>query len=312
MSTSTSTVPARGGGGATVGFFGKLKTGLKLSRDSLGVVRAHPKLVVFPLLGALASLAFWIAFLVPLFVAGLFGTGAELVVLFVLYFLTTFAATFFTAALVFAVNQAFHGEEPLVGESLRAAWRRKGPILVWSAVAATVSVLLKKLQESNSAVARVLSSLFAVGWAVMTFFIVPVIVFEDDVTARSMFTRSAETFRDTWGESIGAGMGVTLIQFLVGLVGVVVAVGVALALAIVFPSAGLVLGIFLVAGVLVGTYLLGQTIWGITKTALYVYAAEERIPEQFADFDFETLDGRAAHRATPGKVANPPRHLDAD
>lgn len=73
---------------------------------------------------------------------------------------------------------------------------------------------------------------------------------------------------------------------------------------------GFVLGVVLVAAVLVLTYLLGQTIWGITKTALYVYAAEERVPEQFADFDFATLGGRTEKRATPGRVAQPWTHLD--
>lgn len=158
-------------------------------------------------------------------------------------------------------------------------------------------------------VAQLLSSVFALGWTVMTFFIVPVIVFEE-VTVTSMFSRSAETFRDTWGESLGVGLGVTLIQFVIAIIGVLVAIAVAVVLGAVVPVAGLVLGIVLVGGVLVGTFLLGQTIWAITKTALYVYAAEERIPEQFADFDFETLDGRTEQTATPGQVRNPRLHLN--
>ena len=153
-----------------------------------------------------------------------------------------------------------------------------------------------------------LASVFALGWTVLTFFIVPVIVFED-VSARSMFTRSGQTFRDTWGESIGAGFGIAIIQFLIAIIGVVIAIVLALIIAAVFPLAGIVAGIFLVAGALVCTYLIGQMIWAVTKTALYVYAAEEFVPEQFANFDFETLDGRAEHTATPGRVDAPPRHL---
>ena len=309
MSSITPTPPGGAGRGSGIGFFGKFKTGLKLSKDSLGVIRDHPKLLVFPAMGALSSLVFWIVFLLPLVVAQFFGSGIEYVVLFFLYFVTTFTATFFTAGLVFAVNQAFHGEEPSVREALAAAWQRKGPILVWSAIAATVSVILKKLEESNSAVVGILSALFALGWSVMTFFMVPVIVFED-VTVTSMFRRSAETFRETWGESIGVGLGVTLIQFLVGIVGVAIAVVLALVLGAIVPVAGLVFGVFLVGGALVLTYLVGQTVWGITKTALYVYAAEDRVPEQFENFDFETLEGRTERPATPGNVEQPRAHLD--
>ena len=307
MSTSTSSIPG-GRHGKGPGFFGRAKTGLKLSKNSLGVVRDHPKLLVFPFLGALSTLGFWILFLVPLWISGLIGSGAEIVVLFVLYFVTTFASTFFTASLVFAVNQTFHGEEPNLGECMRAAWRRKGAIFVWSAIAATVSLVLKKLEETDSPVAGVLASLFSLGWTVVTFFIVPVIVFED-VSARSMFTRSGQTFRETWGESIGTGFGVAIIQFLIAIVGIVVSVLLALAIATVSPLTGIVVGIFLVAGALICTYLIGQMIWAVTKTALYVYAAEELVPEQFANFDFETLDGRTDHAASPGQIDAPPRHL---
>ena len=308
MASRTSVVPSRDTSGSGGGFFGRLRTGLKLSKDSLAVIRDHPKLLAFPLLGGIATIGFWIVFLIPLWIAGLFGSGIEIVVLFMLYFLTTFSATFFTASLVFAVNQAFHGEEPLLGESMRAAWQRKTAIAVWAIVAATVSVILKKAEESNNPLARIMSSLFAVGWTVMTFFIVPVIVFED-VNARSMFSRSASTFRDTWGESIGVGMGVTIIQFLLGILAVAVAVAIAGVLWLLSPAAGRFVGILLVVSALVVTYLIGQTIWAVTKTALYVYAAEERVPEQFADFDFATLDGRTSRPATPGTVRDPPRHL---
>lgn len=307
MPAGTSFVSSSSSGSAVTGFFGKLKTGLKLSKDSLGVIQDHPKLLLFPLFGGLATLLFWIAFLVPLWISGVIGTGAEFAVLFLLYFLTTFTATFFTASLVFAVNQAFHGEEPQLGESMRAAWRRKGPILVWSVIAATVSLILKKAQESNNLISRLLASFFALGWTVLTFFIVPVIVFED-VTVRSMFTRSGETFRSTWGESIGVSFGVTIIQFGLALVGILIALVIAALFWLIMPAAGIVVGIFLIGGVLVGSYLIGQTVWGITKTALYVYAAEDRVPEQFADFDFATLDGRT-DGATPGNIQNPPRHL---
>ncbi|WP_255192684.1 DUF6159 family protein [Natronobeatus ordinarius] len=309
MSSTTPNLPGGASNRSGTGFFGKFKTGLKLSKDSLGVIRDHPKLLVFPAMGALSSLAFWIVFLLPLVIAQFFGSGIEYVVLFFLYFVTTFMATFFTAGLVFAVNQAFHGEEPSVREGLQAAWQRKGPILVWSAIAATVSVILKKLEESDHAAVRILSSLFALGWTVMTFFMVPVIVFEE-VTVKSMFTRSAETFRDTWGESMGVGLGVTLIQVLMGIVGVAIAVVLSLVIGAIVPVAGIVLGIFLVGGALVLTYLVGQTVWAITKTALYVYAAEDRVPEQFENFDFETLEGRTERAATPGKVKQPKAHLD--
>ena len=282
-----------------MGVVANLKTGLTLSLDSLTVLREYPKLLAFPAISGVATTVFFVVLYFGVFVAGFLGGGiAEYVALFVLYFVTTFVASLFTAALVHAVNDTFHERDPSVGRSVRAAWRMKGPIVVWSAIAAVVSLIIRQLEESNSPLSGIAASLFSLGWTITTFFIIPVIVFEDvDVT--SMFTRSAETFADTWGETLGAGLGLGLIQLLLAVGCVVVAVGLAAVVATISPGAGLLAGAFVVVFGLLVAYLVGQTIRGIAKTALYLYAREGTVPEAFTDFDFETLDGRAEHKATP-------------
>jgi len=289
------------GGVGGIGFFDRLRTGWTLTKDSFGVLREYPALAVFPLLAGISSAIFLVAFLVPLWIANLFGSGLEFVVLFVLYFLTTFASTYFACALVYAANEAFHGCDPDVVDSMKAVSDRLGPIVVWSIISATVSVVLKSIEDSDSGVARVLGSLFALGWAVMTFFIVPVIVFEE-VSVTSMFSKSASAFRDTWGETIGAGFGITLIVTLVGIVLALGALMISVPVAAVFPGPGILLTVLLLLGVVVVTYLLSQTIWGIAKTALYVYAVEGQVPEGFENFDFETLGGRSEGNASPGRA----------
>lgn len=282
-----------------MGFLANLKTGWTLSIDSLTVLREHPKLLAFPAISGLATAAFFVFLYLGVFVAGFIGGGAELVALFVLYFVTTFVASFFTAALVYAVNDTFHEREPSIGRSVRAAWEMKAPLAIWSFIAAVVSILIRKLEESNSPLSGIAASLFSLGWAVTTFFIIPVIVFED-VGVKSMFVRSGETFKETWGETLGAGLGLGIIQFLLALAAIVVGVGVFFLVAIVSPTAGVGLGILVVVLGLLAAYLIGQTIRGIAKTALYLYAREGTVPEEFTDFDFETLGGRTERTATPG------------
>ena len=286
-----------------VGFFDRLKTGWTLTKDSVGVIREHPKLLVFPLLAAVASIFFLVLLFLPLVLADVIGGGLEYVVLFVLYFLTTFFSTYFAAALVYAANETFHGREPEIRASMRAINGRLGPIAVWAAISATVSVLLRMLEDADNPTASILRSLFALGWSIMTFFVVPVLVFED-VSATEMFERSGETFRDTWGETLGAGFGITAIVAVLGLALVVVALVVSAPLVAAFQGAGIALAVVLVALALVFTYLVSQTVWGIAKTALYVYAAEGITPAQFENFDFETLGGRTERRATPGTRSN--------
>ena len=282
-----------------VGFVDRLKTGWTLTKDSVGVIREYPKLLVFPLLAAVASVFFLVFLFLPLVLADVIGGGLEYVVLFVLYFLTTFVSTYFAAALVYAANETFHGREPEIRSSMRAINGRLGPIAVWAVISATVSVLLRTLEDADNPVASILRSLFALGWSIMTFLVVPVLVFED-VSATEMFERSGETFMDTWGETLGAGFGITAIVAVLGVVLVLAALVVSAPLVAAFQGAGVALAIVLVALALVFTYLTSQTVWGIAKTALYVYAAEGTTPSQFENFDFQTLGGRTERRATPG------------
>ncbi len=282
------------------GFFDRLKTGWTLTKDSVGVIRDHPKLLVFPLLAGLSSIVFLVLFFLPLVLANVVGGGLEYVVLFGLYFVTTFFSTYFSAALVYAANEAFHGRDPVIGDSMRAINDSLGPIVVWSLISATVSILFRILENSDNPLASILRALFALGWSIMTFFIVPVLVFED-VSARSMFERSGSTFKETWGETLGAGFGITAIVIGIGIALVVTALAVSVPVLAVFPGGGIVLAVVLVALALVFTYLISQTVWGIAKTALYVYAEEGIAPSQFENFDFETLGGRTERKATPGR-----------
>ncbi len=286
-----------------IGIFSRLKTGLTLTRDSLSVLKHHPDLMLFPLAGGIVSLLFGAMLYLTVFVGGLVGTGVEYVALFVFYFTTTFLASFFTAALVYSVNDAFHGRNPTLRNGMAAAWEMKGPLAVWSVISAIVGVLLNSLENSDSGLARIAASLFALGWTVTTFFIIPVIVFED-VSTKEMFTKSAGAFRDTWGETLGAGFGIGLVQLIGGLLGVAIVLAIGGGLFVVMPAVGISVVVLGVIGVVVAVYLVGQTIQGITKTALYLYAAEGTVPDEFDNFDFTTLGGRTEQSGTPGGAAS--------
>ena len=268
-----------------MGIFGRLATGLRLARGSLAVLRDHPKLLAFPLIGGVAGLVF----IATLLGGAVVGTGGEsgpvlYAALFGIYVGSTFIASFFTAALMHATRETFHGEQPSVRRSMAAAWRHKWSLLAWAVVAAVVGVLIRALEESNELVAQVVAVFFALGWAVMTYFVVPVIVFED-TGLRGTFSRSGGLVKELWGESLGAEAGVSIVTFLLVLVGVVVT---AVAF-FVLPSgtlAGFLVVVAIGAVAIVGALLVGMALTGIAKTALYVYATEDETPPYFGGMDF--------------------------
>ena len=274
-----------------MGVLQQFRTGLTLTRDSLAVLRAHPDLMLFPLLSAVATLLFGALLYLTVFVGELIGGGIEYLALFGLYFVTTFIASFFTAALVSSVDEAFHGRNPTLRGGMAAAWEMKTELAVWSVISAVVGVILRSLERSDSAVSRIIAGFFALGWTITTFFIIPVIVFED-VSVSEMFSQSAGTFRDTWGETFSSTLGIGLIQFVLWIIGMALVVAVGGVLFTVVPAVGTSTVILGAGGLTVGVYLVGQTVQGIAKTALYVYAAEGLVPSEFDNFEFETMGGR--------------------
>ena len=271
------------------GVFRRFKIGFGMARRSGRVLRAHPNLLILPLLGGIAGLAFVGTLFGALYAGGVLDSGGPLlyVVLFAVYLVETFVASFFAAALVTATRTAFRGETPTVGDSLRAAWDHKLPLLVWSVIAAVVGVLIQAIESQDNLLAEILASVFAVAWSVMTYFVVPVIVFED-TSVSGMFKQSASTFKNTWGESIGVMGAINLVTFLLMLLGALLGVSVYLIVpAGIGVAAAIAVG---VTGVVLGQ-LVGKSLTGIAKTALYVYATEQTAPAHFEDMDFSKLGG---------------------
>jgi hypothetical protein len=123
----------------------------------------------------------------------------------------------------------------------------------------------------------------------MTYFVVPVIVFRDP-SVRGMFKESARTFKDTWGESIGAMGAINVVTLLLTLAGAAVAAGIFFLL----PAAGsarTVLTVVVGGSAVVFGVLVGKTLTGVAKTALYVYATEDVAPKYFEDMDFAGMGG---------------------
>jgi MFS family permease len=272
-----------------MGLFSRLKTGFGMARRSGRVLRAHPNLLVFPLVGGIAGIAFLITLFGSLYASGLYeqSNAALYAVLFVAYVVETFVASFFSAALVSATRTAFRGEQPSVRRAMAAAWERKYPLLAWSVIAAVIGVVIRAIESQDNIVARILAGLFAVAWSVLTYFVIPVIVFRDP-SVTEMLKESGKTFKDTYGESIGAMGAINIVTFLLMLGAAALGV---LAFVALPGSVGLLGAILLGGSAMVFAALVGNALTGVAKTALYVYATEDRSPEFFDDMDLRSLGG---------------------
>ena len=251
----------------------KYRRGFAITRDSLRVFTQEPNLMILPVLSLLAvgsafavlsAIVFQQGLVESLLTNDLYKYGA----LFCAIAISSSVATFFNAAVVHCAAQLFDGNSTSVREGLAAAWRARRRIAVWAVVAATLGTVLYILDEKFGVVGSLTRTIFDIAWALLTFFIVPVIVLDQRRSLRRQLRRSGSLFRETWGESVSATLGVSFVFLLVSLPGVALGAVGYFVLNGVLATGALVGG----GGIVVASIVGSQTASAIVRTALYRYA----------------------------------------
>ena len=272
----------------------RIGRGWGIAKASWAVVKLHPKLLLLPIFSGLAFIALVGAIGLSVF-AGAKGDSVRHFVeniqpdgpvawalLFAFYFACTFIIVFFNAALIFCALQSFAGKEPSLRAGLATAAGRLPQILAWALVAATVGLILNVLQsflkDRLGFIGALLGGIAETAWAVVTYFVVPVVVV-DGVGPIEAVRRSSAILKRTWGEAIGGegGLGfisvlfflpVVLLFGLLGSAGVGVWASPPVAVALIGAVA-----VYLVALVVVFTAL-----GTIFRTGAYIYATTGKAP----------------------------------
>jgi hypothetical protein len=257
---------------------GRLRTGVRLAGQSASVLQGTPRLMIYPLVGGLAIGAF-----VLTAVGGLVATdGSESLAvtvgtLLLAYAGASFLASFSIAALSWATRESFAGRDPSVSAAFRAAAGHLPALLSWALLSALVGIVLRSIEESSDIVGTIISALLSLGWSALTYFVIPVVVFED-AGPTTMLQESAGLVRDTWGEAIGSEFGVGIVSVLLALPGVAV-----LAATLLFVEGGELVGLGLIGGgvLLAAGLVAGYTLSAIVKVALYAVARDDATPDAF-------------------------------
>ncbi len=269
---------------------GRFENSLALAKASWRVLRDDRQLAVLPLCSMVASLLVALTFLAPIALVAHDGsTGGwtvkpvDWVLAVAGYLVLTYVVVFFNAALVFAADRRLAGEQITLGEALRAASQRSHVLVPWVVLSATVSLVLRAV-EQRGGLGRLVGSLAGVAWSVVTFLVLPILVLEGTGPIDAV-KRSGELFKRTWGENLMTNAGISLVMMLV-------AVGGAIPLLVLLAIGGAVavLGVVLLVAWIVVVSLVGATLTGILQVALYRFATGGVVP------GFETDDLRGMFR----------------
>jgi hypothetical protein len=267
----------------------KFSRGWHLVGQCVQVFRQDKELILFPVLSLIACVAVLASFGLPIWYSDVLKDLAQdkeelrnpliYVVLYLYYFANYFVMTFFNAALIACAIIRFNGGNPTLGDGLRAATARLPQILGWAAACATVGLVLQLIRSKSKRGGRLVAGLLGMAWSIATFFVVPILVVEKagPVTA---VKRSVALLRKTWGESLTANLGISLIA----MVAMLPAIAAVVAGVLLIAAEQLAWGIPLVAAgmvYIVLVSLVATTLSAILLAALYLYSTTDKVPRYF-------------------------------
>jgi hypothetical protein len=260
--------------------FARFSRSWELIKASGEVLRQDKELLLFPLFSAIATLIVSASFIVPLILTGAFERSiapgdetAYMVFLFLFYLVQYFIIFFFNSALVGAAMIRLDGGDPTVRDGLRIARSRFVQILGYAAIAATVGLILRIIEERAGFIGRWIAGLLGLAFTVATFLTVPILV-SREVGPVEAVKESAALLKKTWGENIigNGGMGILFFLFYLAVIGIgfVFVFGVSQTgnpALIVLTLAMVVLAVVVVA-------LVQSALQGVYSAALYRYASQ--------------------------------------
>ena len=264
-----------------------------VTRKSWAVIKENRYLLGFPLVGFVLSIVPLLVFWAP--AAYFFSVDSNIIgiVLIVLgFFGITTVATLATAGLVAAADEELAGRSSSLGHGLSRAFGRFGTLLRWSIISTIVGLLIGLVRGNGQGgiVAVILRNIIAaaasVMWDVITFFALPVIMFENAGPIDSI-KRSAALVKRKWGTQI---LGGVRIGGLIGLVAILPSILLIVVGAVVAINGLVGIGIpLLILGFLVfaAAMLVASAMRGIFSVALYRFATDGQVASTFTEAELQ-------------------------
>ncbi len=278
---------------------GRFSRGLRLVGVGFTMVRDEPGLMLVPVVAFFAQLVI-VGLAVLALLPGLRdmhdsaagGGSAHLsatqwAIVVVAGVLTMFVSVVSHATIIARVMARFHGQQVSNTEAARAALTKSPQLMAWAFINYVVVSILRSI-GNRGILGLLVGALLRAGWMLASFFVVPVILFEDK-GALAAIKRSVGLCRARWGENIvgNGALGV------VGAVAILLDVAVSIVVGMVFAPLGAVVGaIGLVAILLVLTVASAAF-----NAALYWYAVTDQSPGQYSIGDLQSAYRRNGRKS---------------
>ncbi len=278
-----------------MGFFATISRGWKMSKLSMSVVKKDPELIVYMFICGFLSLLAMIGMSMPQYLEQAWAidsagqmTPAYMGFVFVGYMTISIVVTFWNSAIVANSHIRLTGGDPKFMDGVSAAMSKIHIIILWGIIAGTVGLLLKILNQAAreqkggaAVVAMILTAIGAAVWWMMTFFMIPHMILENQSLGESLKSSKSMFFK-SWGENITSGLGIGIIGFFFIAVIAILTFGMAVALGPLWYI-GVGFGAIGIAVAIAWTNAAEQ----VAVTALYLYSKNGEMPEIYRDLGMD-------------------------
>ena len=284
--------------------FSTIQRSYAIFRQSLSVLRQDKEILVFPVLSGIFTILAFAGIVFGGVVTGTFQRLAEtgdrslegnLIgygVLFVWYFVNWFIVLFFNVGVVACARIRLEGGDPTVADGFRAARENLGRIATWALISATVGLILRMIAERSKLIGVLIAKFLGAAWAIATYFVVPVMIFEKRGAKDSMAS-STQLIRKTWGESLVAAAGVGIVIMLFGIAGLALPI-----IGIFISPTATVIGLATMVLYWIVLSIISSALTGIYRTGLYLYATKGNATPALNGFAANAFSPKGAKGAT--------------
>ena len=274
------------------GFFGNISNTIQLMKSCVKVLKKDRELVLFPIMAAI----FVIGLLGLIYSTGSIELSADneeqmsILPVAILIFGANFIIVFFNSALISAALERLRGGDPNISSGLSHAFKHIHHIFFWSIIVTIMGLIFAAIKANRrqrggfgGIMTQIFASFLEAGWAMMTFFVVPIIVSEN-LGPIAAIKRSSSLFKQTWGNQVAANFGFGIFQIIL----IVISLGIGWFFGLINGTLGIAVGLLCATSSVSIIY----TLEGIYKAALYEHALGEK------PLEFEEQDLRTAYRAS--------------
>ncbi len=294
--------------------FEKMRNGFRLGSATRKLIFKDKKLLLYPVIGAIVSLAVMgVLFALLVFGgsitafasggSGLSSTYSEafgIIALFALYVLTAFVSTYVTMAMFIAYKRHKDGNAIAITQSFSETKQYLKQIIEWAIFYGIVLMVIRAIEQKVGGLGgMIIGGIGSMAIAVSAMFVVPVIM-DNKTGPIASIKLSAKMLIDHFGATFGGMIYSELYSLGIILIGIVMLVLSAMAIAF----AGILAIVGIAAGIAIVIFgsIINYTTLNLFKLILYEYVNGKGLPEGFNE-DLIKNSIRQKRSRTAGRFA---------